>query len=359
MISLPQPMFATALKRLFHALDANSELEAHTHIKIDALGDSVRFSAMSSRVSAEAVLPLGTVLSTRLLLGTAGILLKNLVTSFDPSSYVTLEVKGTTLFVKASTSTFRLPVLDPAVIPNAYSYAEMKFAPIDMKALLKGISQVVFCVNKDGTHHYQKGICINKEHFVSTDGFRLACYPNTVVDTHSVMLPHASAASLPKMFASTKYGGIVICDNVVHVYGDGLYASMRTLVEEFPNYKAVLPVAKGMEFEFNRKQFLAPLERLSFLMKGSRGLSPLKMAFDSKAGALYLMAETDMGKGYEVLPCRPNVDCETKLSLTQVMTSIEHFEEDTFVLELFAPPNEGLVLFKSGGALHALSTITG
>jgi DNA polymerase III sliding clamp (beta) subunit (PCNA family) len=355
MFSLPQPLLANMLKRLFFALDPHAKIEGVAHIKIDASGDTVSFAAASSKITAEAVLPAGAPIPERMFFGTAGTLLKNLVTSFDPASYVTVKLDGSTVFIKTATSTFRLPVLDPELIPARTAYGSLKFGKVDMPAFLKGVTQVMFCSNKDGTHDYQKGVCLNREHFVATDGFRLACYPNKVLPVDSMMLPLDSALSLTKMYPSVKDGGMIVSPTEMHTYGDGLYSSIRLLAAAFPDYRSILPTSRGITYEFDRKVFLPPVERLSYL--ATKLGSFIRMSFNQKEQMLYLMAETDLGKGYEALPCPVTLDYEVSLNLKQVVASIEKFDEDKFTLELFTPPHDGKIVLRSGEAFHVISTV--
>jgi DNA polymerase III sliding clamp (beta) subunit (PCNA family) len=156
------------------------------------------------------------------------------------------------------------------------------------------------------------------------------------------------------MFPGTKEGGILVTNEAVHVYGDGLYATMRTLGCDFPNYQAIIPTGKCVSYEFVKKDLVVPLERLGLLS----GIAPfVKFTFSSQAKMLYLTAKSETGEGYEAMQCDPVVDQELTLNLKQLLDAVEHIDEDKVTMEFHASPNDGMVVVRSGDYVHVLSTI--
>ena len=80
-----------------------------------------------------------------------------------------------------------------------------------------------------------------------------------------------------------------------------------------------------------------------------------RFSFNAQENALYLTAESNLGKGYERVVCDVPTSISVTLSLPKIVEGINHIDEDVINFEFHST---NLVIIKGGPYTYVIATIS-
>lgn len=243
--SVDSAALMTSLKRLSSIVTNKPMIPMHEAIKIGSrVGDRVSFFACNPHMSAQAEVSSENVCSfevgvnAEVFTGVVAVLPKDTKTVFtmDPAD-------RRTLVVTAGKASFRLNLLAEDVFSPAKNYEEMPFIPMDVRQFIDNLKRVSFCRNSKSDREIFSAVCVNTDHFVSTDGYRLSFVPNKLLKVPGNLIVSGETADrLQKLFDKTSGTGKFFSTlGEVSLSMGGITVTSRLMVDRFPAYQSVIP----------------------------------------------------------------------------------------------------------------------
>ena len=235
-----------------------------------------------------------------------------LLTSDEASQQVELTSKSGTYQVKGMLAD------DFPDLPLVESGTSLKLNPL---LLSNAIKSTLFASSTDDAKQLLTGINLTFDGYgiesAATDGHRLAVLNlNNIlsesqdvnkpldVDKFSITLPSKSLREVEKFLSacdiSKPINFFIDKGQVVFISVDEII-TIRALEGSYPNYSQLLPESFSNVLEFDRKEFIASLERVAVLADQHNNV--IKISTDSSAKLIKISTDAqDIGTGFESLP---------------------------------------------------------
>jgi DNA polymerase-3 subunit beta len=276
--------FAKGLGAVARAVSARGPLPILTHVKLDAEGGQVRFTATDLEVGLEARVPAevqtpGSVAITAKMLSE--------IVSKLPNADIELATpeREAEVQLRCQRSKFTLRGLPAAEFPQLPAPGT---APVRLGAeeLLKGIRQTGFAAAGEDKAVIS-GLFVKLEggklELVATDGYRLASRETEVGEsagTLAVVVPKRAMDELARQLAALGTGEVEIStgnNQITFGLGDR-YMTSRLIDGQFPPYRQIIPAHFEREAILDRAALLAAVERVS-IMAVDREAHTIKLEF--------------------------------------------------------------------------------
>ena len=234
------------------------------------------------------------------------------LTSDETSQQVELTSKSGTYQVRGMLAD------DFPDLPLVESGTSLKLNPL---LLSNAIKSTLFASSTDDAKQLLTGINLTFDGYgiesAATDGHRLAVLNlNNIlsesqdvnkpldVDKFSITLPSKSLREVEKFLSacdiSKPINFFIDKGQVVFISVDEII-TIRALEGSYPNYSQLLPDSFSNVLEFDRKEFIASLERIAVLADQHNNV--IKITTDSSAKLLKISTDAqDIGTGFESLP---------------------------------------------------------
>jgi DNA polymerase-3 subunit beta len=247
-------------------------------------------------------------------------LLHDVLKNLPGGAQIALTLDGQRVTLKAGRSRFQLPTLPVADFPSFGGGGAEHQAEIGCKALARLIDRTLFCVSKEETRYYLRGVHLHtvvregarRLRAVATDGGRLACVeidcPEGWEAAPGFTLPSKTVAELRRMIEgsdgtlSFSFSGTLFRAEL----GATLLAS-RVIDGNFPDYTRVIPQDAVSRMDADVTELLAGLKRC-VLMTGDK-MRMVRMALAEGAVTLFSRngdggeAEERVEVAFEGEPC--------------------------------------------------------
>jgi len=232
--------------------------------------------------------------------------------SDDASQQVELTCKSGTYQVKGMLAD------DFPDLPLVESGTSLKLNPLLLSSAIKS---TLFASSTDDAKQLLTGVNLTFDGYgiesAATDGHRLAVLnlnnilsdlkdkdTSSHIDKFSITLPSKSLREVEKFLSTCDISQPVnfFIDNgqVVFISFDEII-TIRALEGSYPNYSQLLPDSFENILEFDRKEFIASLERIAVLADQHNNV--IKVAVDSSENIIKISTDAqDIGTGYESLP---------------------------------------------------------
>ncbi len=203
-------------------------------------------------------------------------------------------------------------------LPLVESGTSLKLNPL---LLSNAIKSTLFASSTDDAKQLLTGVNLTFDGYgiesAATDGHRLAVLnlnnilsePKNInnsldIDKFSITLPSKSLREVEKFLSSCDISKPIefFIDNgqVVFISLDEII-TIRALEGTYPNYSQLLPETFSNVLEFDRKEFIASLERIAVLADQHNNV--IKITTDSSAKLIKISTDAqDIGTGFESLP---------------------------------------------------------
>ena len=232
--------------------------------------------------------------------------------SDDVTQQVELKSKSGTYQVRGMISD------DFPDLPLVESGTSLKLNPLSLSTAIKS---TLFASSTDDAKQLLTGVNLTFDGYglesAATDGHRLAILNlNNIlsksndqnisnnIDKFSITLPSKSLREVEKFLStcdiSKPINFFIDKGQVVFISLDEII-TIRALEGSYPNYSQLLPNTFDNELEFDRKEFIASLERIGVLADQHNNV--IKISTDSSANLIKITTDAqDIGTGLESLP---------------------------------------------------------
>ena len=235
-----------------------------------------------------------------------------LLTSDENSQQVELTSKSGTYQVRGMIAD------DFPDLPLVESGTSLKLNPLSISSAIKS---TLFASSTDDAKQLLTGVNLTFDGYgiesAATDGHRLAIQnldnilseskdknSSNVIDKFSVTLPSKSLREVEKFLStcdtSQPINFFIDKGQVVFISHDEII-TIRALDGNYPNYSQLLPEKFSNVLEFDRKDFIASLERIGVLADQHNNV--IKITTDTSANLIKITTDAqDIGTGSESLP---------------------------------------------------------
>ncbi len=235
-----------------------------------------------------------------------------MLTSDDTSQQLELTSKSGTYQVRGMLAD------DFPDLPLVESGTSLKLNPLLLSSAIKS---TLFASSTDDAKQLLTGVNLVFDGFgiksAATDGHRLAIINlNNILsnsneldsssnpEKFSITLPSKSLKEVEKFLStcdiSQPINFFIDKGQVVFISADEII-TIRALEGSYPNYSQLLPETFENVLEFDRKEFIASLERIAVLADQHNNV--IKVSTDSSANLIKISTDAqDIGTGYESLP---------------------------------------------------------
>lgn len=230
--------------------------------------------------------------------------LARLTGALPKGCHVTIERVDTQISVSAASSRLLLPTLPP---DDALKPLETK-GSFDIDLDGETVMRLFDCpqpnICTEATRYYLCGIYLHavggKIAACATNGFGLIRPISTIdwpKDAPAIIVPTAATLEILKL-AGENGGKFKWSDRTLSLSVPGIKYTTKLVDGTFPGYERVVPEKQDRYLEFDRKELIAALDRLSFM----EGLEPVEFVWDNDALEIEITATSD-GSGIERIAC--------------------------------------------------------
>jgi len=203
-------------------------------------------------------------------------------------------------------------------LPLVESGTSLKLNPLSLSSAIKS---TLFASSTDDAKQLLTGVNLTFDGYglesAATDGHRLAILNlnniisesndktiSTNIEKFSITLPSKSLREIEKFLSTCDINEpinlFIDKGQVVFISFDEII-TIRALEGSYPNYSQLLPEAFSNVLEFDRKQFIASLERIAVLADQHNNV--IKITTDNSAKSIKITTDAqDVGAGSETLP---------------------------------------------------------
>lgn len=326
----------SVLKRLCSVAADRPVLPMFGSIKVKATSESgvTLFSyhpTMAAQASIESTNsgPFEFGLNADVFLGVVSVLPKN--------TEVSTTIDQTSISLSAGKSAFKLNTLREDIFRKPKQYADMPFVEIDTRAFIDKMKKVSFCRNNKSEREIFSSVCLNSDHFVSTDGYRMSYVPNGILRVpDSILIAGETADRLQKLFDKVTGKGLFYGTQteISLAIGD-TYVTSSLLVNKFPAYKSTLTAiqaATHVRCLAKRADVIDAIGR-TIAVSSSSEMKQVEMVFDLNVLKFYSHDKT-AGDASDVIACEgPGAPGAILLNGAYLQEAVKNYTSDQIVFE--------------------------
>lgn len=342
--SVQVQQLAALIKRLTAVVPSKPLIPTHGSIKVLSREPGVvRFYTYSPTIVTEGSLKTPDI-GGSFEFGTNVQMFANLVASLPKTETAHFSVDGRNLIVRAGKSSYKLFIFSEDVFLPPRDYSLLPYIDLDMAKFVEGLKKVSFCVETKHDRVERSSVCINSDHFVATDGYRLSYFPNRLFKTpHDLLLSSGTVESLQKLYDKSQPKGHFSGSDVeVVLECDGVYSSSRLVAGRYPNYRAVIPTTAHTRCLVDRQPLIEALSRVMVLMGGDV-LRAVRFTFLENRAVLFT-SDKDHGEGMESVECEcPGEANPYTLNGDYVLEALKKYSGDKVVFELRRPEDPFII----------------
>jgi|GEM_PF-5322790 len=343
----------SAFKRIASVVPDKPILPAYGALKFKATGSDEIFVTASNPTLVSKT-SIKASIQEPMEFGTNATVFVKVISALPKDQMVTFNLADTHVKVTAGNASFKINIFyDMETLLRDRNYEEMGFVDINVRDFLDNTKKVSFVRNEDSDKPEFSSVCVNSDHFVSTDGYRLSYAPNKLLkippEIGNILLPGEAADRLYKLFdkvdgASGRFFGND-SDITIH-YGD-TYASCRRVSGKFPMYQSVLSDLLRNQHTrclVKRADMVDSLSRILTISSAKgEGSRQVELSFAENALKLYTVDQS-RGDATDIISCEcPGVSESMLFSGKYLLETLKHYESDSLVLELRGPQRPLLI----------------
>jgi DNA polymerase III sliding clamp (beta) subunit (PCNA family) len=215
----------------------------------------------------------------------------------------TSDLQAIPLCVKYGTSMFNLWTLGAEHMSPVEDFGGVALNPLDLSEVLRAIKAVSYCLNHERDN--MKGVLVDGEYFVATDGTRLGMYENKQIDPTDaggrILISPESISRIVSIFKGSKgeREAYALDSQSLTLIKDTICYRTKLLVNRFPNYSSIIPKNPPTICSASRIETLASLDRI--IAMSSQQLSHAMLSLDSKHGEMTVSTKTDKGNVEDII----------------------------------------------------------
>lgn len=239
------------------------------------------------------------------------------------------------------------------------SYPEFTTAPMDgystvsQKEFRSMIHKTIFSVSQDEYRRNISGIFLETTDdsviMVGTDGRRLSYVKlskkmnNAQIDlSKGIIIPVKVLALIEKYAQEGQIGIQLIDEKTLFIHLHNYYFSSSLIVEEFPNYKRVIPEEQQYSIEINKNELFTAIEQVALLSEKTR-----RITLSIFENTLIINSDqAEIGKAKIKIACvYSGPDTKIALNYSYILDPLRAIDEDEDVIIGFTENNRALSLY--------------
>jgi DNA polymerase-3 subunit beta len=231
-----------ALRRLMPIVSAKPVVPMYGSVRMRASGEYACLSVYGETMLANALVPYNGEsfdfgLPAAVFFEVVSVLAKDTEVFFSSSDKFVL--------LKAGTSSFKLNLQRYDIFPKPRELDPATLQPTDTGAFIANLKKVAYCRDEKADKEIYSSVCVNTDHFISTDGYRMSYVANKLVSIppgDGILISGTTADRLLKLFDKvTDTGSLFFTDGreMILVRG-GTVAFCKLLNKKYALYKQVL-----------------------------------------------------------------------------------------------------------------------
>lgn len=215
----------------------------------------------------------------------------------------TSDLQAIPLCVKYGTSMFNLWTLGAEHMSPVEDFGGVALNPLDLSEVLRAIKSVAYCLNHERDN--MKGVLVDGEYFVATDGTRLGMYENKQIDPKDaggrVLISPESISRIVSIFKGNKgeREAYALDSQSLTLIKDTVCYRTKLLVNRFPNYSSILPKNQPTICSASRIETLASLDRI--IAMSNQHSSHAMLSLNPKHGEMMISTKTDKGNVEDII----------------------------------------------------------
>lgn len=219
--------------------------------------------------------------------------------------------------------------------------------------LLKGLAATLFASSGDETKRILTGIHLtvlgDSIEFAATDGHRLTVLNQELPEgdraKFSRTIPARSLRELEKHCKAHESNIAIAYDNANIIFATSTKTVISRLLDgAYPNYRQLIPAAFERRVTFERRLFLAALERIAVLADQKNNI--VKLTVDSVGQAIALSVESpDVAAGREEVPTQVSgEDIEIAFNTKYLLEGLKSFDCSELQLQLNSATSPAVIV---------------
>lgn len=302
--------FAKKLSSVVTSKSSSGQIPYFAGIKITGEGDWLLLKVYGHNIEAEAAMKKKGV-DGSFTFGTRAEQFFELIQALPksaPEVMFAFTNEADKILVKSGGSKFSLRTYQDDIFPLKREIDTSSFSEIPLGDLIDSLKKVSYCRDvstKDDVTSYRGLICVNKDHFVATDGYRLSYTPNDVValqeGDEGLLLSADKVDRLLKIYDRDKSPGKVLYNKAdVMILGQGILTIVRRSNSKYPNYQSILPKESLGFVVLDRAEVLSALDR-SLIFSSS--FKAVKVSL-LPTGNVLISSDSEHGSANEQVICK-------------------------------------------------------
>lgn len=315
---------------------ADTTLPAYAEVKCELVPGWLYLSTISRTINTEALIPVQSQTVGELTFGLGIGLLAEIAGSLPANVDVEFQLTDTDAVVRTGGSRFKLKLLNDACsIPsNNMSRSGRVLTELSIEKLLDGVTRVIHCHDDKSSGTYRCALCINCDHIVATDGYRLSLCPNKafqLAEKENLILSVPLLEKLAKIYSGIDgTAGFGYDEGGVYIHAGGIYTATRRLALKYPEYRAVLPKSQCGSCVLSRKALVDSLKR-ALIVVGDKGIKQVDFTFAENR--LLLATSGPAGDSAESIETGTPALGSVRLNGDYVLKALTKMESDKVTVE--------------------------
>ena len=247
--------------------------------------------------------------------------------------------------VTCQRAVYKIPGLPADDFPNISDDHDVKFCNIPGLVIKDLISKTAFAMATDETRKNLNGVLLEAVlddsnqiwRMVATDGHRLALAKGTTVERcpdleKGIIIPRKGLSEVKKIIDEHENIGIGLHKNTLIIKTENTILKVSLVDADYPDYKRVIPLEKGIGVVLEKESFLHALRRMNVV--SSERYSGVIVSFSNNKMTLN-STNLDVGEATEEIDITYNgEDIDVGFNVNYVMDAVSVIQGDNVLFEV-------------------------
>jgi DNA polymerase III subunit beta len=324
--SIDKQTFQKMIVNVKPALEASAEVPIQGLIKIDISDNKLSLLSYNGKLTI-----LNKIDITSTSDGSAVVSGKSLVDVVNVlTGSLTIKKDGNKLRLNNNKSAIGLAIMEEAAFPLVADYDAQNFSNT-YKGFFAEVKKASFCASKEGDSNrsHLTGVHFNGGAMIGCDGHRMAVRAHNLSFDKIITVSAESLNKISKIFKDDEDIRMAVGDSEIHFNQEYLYATVRLLVEKYPNFKNLIPQTPYDEIKMSKKEIEAALTTVCPLTDKES-----TTVFRFTPGKLLVVASSPLGEAKHEIEADCANATNVALNAKFILEAIKHLDSDIVLMEL-------------------------
>ena len=247
--------------------------------------------------------------------------------------------------VTCQRAVYKIPGLPADDFPSISDDQDVKFCNIPGSVIKDLINKTAFAMASDETRKNLNGVLLEAVlddsnqiwRMVATDGHRLALAKGITVERcpdlkKGIIIPRKGLSEVKKIFDEYENIGIGLHKNMLIIKTENTILKVSLVDADYPDYKRVIPLEKGIGIVLEKESFLHALRRMNVV--SSERYSGVIVSFSSNKMTLN-STNLDVGEATEEIDISYNgEDIDVGFNVNYVIDAVSVIQGDNILFEI-------------------------